>query len=112
MERRPTALIFLADLEAGGAQRTMLNLARGLEDTGLSTSVAVGRSNGPIVPWAEGLRLIDLRAPRLRMAAYRLRRQLLMHPVDVVLSTMLHANIAAAIAVASLRRQPLLLLRE
>lgn len=107
-------LCFLADLDGGGAERSMLNLCRGFLDKGLQPVLAFGRGDGPARRWADPrLRLINLGAPRARQALLPLRRLLTKERPELVFATKLDANLIAAIAVSSLgASRPRLVLRE
>ena len=88
--------VFLPSLAGGGAERMMLNLARGVAEAGVGVDLVVGDAAGPyrdLVP--AGCRLIDLKSPRVLAALPRLVRYLRTQRPTVLLSAMDHANMVA-----------------
>ncbi|MDP6781888.1 MAG: hypothetical protein QGH32_09105, partial [Alphaproteobacteria bacterium] len=54
-------LFFLPDLDGGGSQRTLVNLAGALPRDRFAASLAVGRSDGPARDWlAPHVPLVDM----------------------------------------------------
>jgi glycosyltransferase involved in cell wall biosynthesis len=108
------ALFFLSDFGGGGAQKTLLNLAGAMDADALKVEFVVADSRGPGLQWVPpGLAFHDLegRAGMARSipALVNIIRRL--NP-DVVLSTMLHANIATWLAVRLARSKAAIVLRE
>ena len=92
----PAITIFLPSLAGGGAERMMLNLARGLVEAGAHLDLVVGTAKGPyrdLVP--AGCNLVDLAAPRVLVALPGLIRYLRRRRPAVLLSAMDHANLIA-----------------
>ena len=88
--------LFLPTLHGGGAERMMLNIAKGLSERGIETDLMLASAEGPFLRHIPAnVRVVDLRAPRvlasLRPLAVYLRRN---QPVSL-LSTLGHANIVA-----------------
>jgi glycosyltransferase involved in cell wall biosynthesis len=112
-ERRLRVAFFLSDLDAGGAQRTFINLVNGLPADRLSATLVVARNTGAGKGWLASERgLVDLHATRIRDALFPLRRYLTTERPDVVLATMVDANIVAALASQFLASRPRLIVRE
>ena len=92
----PDLSIFLPSLAGGGAERQMLNLARGALEAGVSVDLVLGQAQGPyrdLVPL--GAKVIDLGAGRVLAALPRLARYLRTRRPRVLLSAMDHANLIA-----------------
>ncbi len=91
--------IFLADLHGGGAERMMVQLAAGMAQRGVTVDLVLARAVGPYLEEVPAsVQVVDLQrassaAAILPLAAY-LRR---VRP-DVLLSTLHHASLAAAVA--------------
>lgn len=104
---------FLPDLDIGGAQRTVVNLAGALAlDPGLQVRLVTARS-GPGARWLpQHLNVENLDAQRTISSIWALRRTLRRHRPDVLMATMAHANVAAWMATRFLPGRPSLVLRE
>lgn len=103
---QPPLAIFLPSLVGGGAERMMLNLARGMADAGMASDLVVANAEGPcraLVP--PGCRLIDLGARRVLGALPGLVRYLRRRRPEALLAAMDHANMVA-LAARSLARVP------
>ena len=86
-ERRRRVTIFLPSLAGGGAERVLLEIARGLVARGFDVDVVVVRDEGELrdsVP--AGARLVDLRARRGALAARSLRGYIADARPDAVIS--------------------------
>ncbi len=106
-------LFFLPDLDGGGSQRTLVNLAGALPRDRFAATLAVGRSDGPARDWlATHVPLVDLNAPRLRWTLAPLRGRVKRERPHILFSSMPDANVAASLAVAGLHGRPGLILRE
>ena len=106
-------LFFLPDLDGGGSQRTLVNLAGALPRDRFSATLAAGRSDGPARDWLAGhVPLVDLNAPRLRWTLAPLRGRVKRERPHILFSSMPDANVVASLAVAGLRTPPGLVLRE
>lgn len=104
--QKPTLAMFLPSFAGGGAERMMLNLARGLIESGVELDLVMGHCEGPyrdLVP--DGCELFDLRAPRVLAALPGLVRYLRRHRPAALLTAMDHANLVALWA-RSLARVP------
>ena len=106
-------LFFLSDLDGGGAQRTIVNLANKMSELGMHPTLVVARGGGPAQNWLnEHIPLVELGVNRTRYAVMGLRKELLRSQPDVLFATMVDANIVATLASIGLRRQMQLILRE
>ncbi len=106
-------LFFLPDLDGGGSQRTLVNLAGVLPRERFVTSLAAGRTDGPARDWLAGhVPLVDLNAPRLRWTLAPLRRLLRRERPQILFSSMPDANLVASVARTGLYPRPGLILRE
>jgi glycosyltransferase involved in cell wall biosynthesis len=88
--------IFVRSLSGGGAERAMLNLARGIADRGHRVDLLLARADGPYlgdVP--ASVRLIDLEASRTLLSLGPLMRYLKQECPRALLSSMNYANIVA-----------------
>ena len=112
MAAGPAPLFFLSDLDGGGAQRTTINLVRHWPDDRPRPALAVARASGAGRPWLDGVDPVELGSGRLRRSLLPLRRLIRRRSPDVVYSTMVGANIVAAMSMTGLRHAPLHVARE
>src|SRR5882757_7383562 len=107
-------LCFLPDFDAGGAQRTVINLANDFAERGEDVQLCAARTDGRAREWvAPGVRTIDLGARRTRDSVVALVRLLRSRRPDVLFASMIDANIVAWAASRLVRGQRLrLVLRE
>jgi glycosyltransferase involved in cell wall biosynthesis len=107
-------LCFLPDFDAGGAQRTVVNLANAFAAVDEDVLLCAARTDGQAREWvAPGVRAIDLGARRTRYALAALARLLRSRRPDVLFASMIDANIIAWAASRFLNRQKIrLVLRE
>jgi glycosyltransferase involved in cell wall biosynthesis len=88
--------IFMPSFRGGGAERVMTTLALALADRGIGVDLVVAQGDGPNAPVAtEGIRVFDLKAPRVLRAATGLVRYLRRETPDTLLSALPHANVVA-----------------
>ncbi|PPR64336.1 MAG: N-acetylgalactosamine-N,N'-diacetylbacillosaminyl-diphospho-undecaprenol 4-alpha-N-acetylgalactosaminyltransferase [Alphaproteobacteria bacterium MarineAlpha4_Bin2] len=113
MDSLRDVLFFLPDLDGGGAQRTVVNLANRLPRERYRATIAAVRCDGPMREWLDDeIELVDLNAGRIRHALWPLRRVLKERGPDILFSTILDANIVAVAATQALITRPQLVLRE
>ena len=114
LSRHPLrVLFFLPDLDGGGSQRTLVNLAGALPRDRFVATLAAGRIDGPARDWLAGhVPLVDLKAPRLRWTLAPLRRYLRQEHPHILFSSMPDANLVASLAAVGQKPQPGLILRE
>lgn len=97
--KQPDLAIFLRDLDGGGAERVMTNLAIGFSKRRLSVDVILVSARGPylsLIP--PEVNLIVLNRSRLSFAAIDLVRYLKRNRPKVLLSALEHTNIIAILA--------------
>ena len=88
--------IFLQDLAGGGAERIMLRLAGGFSAKGKSVDLVLVRAEGPyLADLPTGVRLVDLNCRRTLRGIGRLRSYLRDQRPTVLLSALVHVNVAA-----------------
>ena len=94
--KKQTVTLYLPSLRGGGAERVMLNLARGFAEKGHVVDLVLAKAEGPYlneVP--EGIRVVDLNASRVLKSLPGLTRYLRKERPAVLLSALNHANIIA-----------------
>lgn len=107
------ALLFLSDLDGGGAQRTLVNLANALPRNRILPTLVTPRTDGHARNWiSSDTPLCDLKAGRLRRSLVPLRRLVQRHQPSALLATGADANVIAWLAVQGLNARPKLILRE
>jgi glycosyltransferase involved in cell wall biosynthesis len=91
--------IFLMDLQGGGAERVMLNLAEGLSDCGLQVDLVLVQAAGEYLSMIPpNLRLVVLDSPRLVQSVPALSQYLRQHQPRALLSALEDTNIVAILA--------------
>jgi glycosyltransferase involved in cell wall biosynthesis len=91
--------LFLPSLEGGGAERVMVNLARGFAAKGRKVDLVLVKAKGTyldLVP--ENVRIIDLKGRRVITSLFRLAAYLRKEKPVSLLSAMDHANVIAILA--------------
>jgi glycosyltransferase involved in cell wall biosynthesis len=91
--------VFLPSLAGGGAERGMIDVARGLAEAGLEVDLVAGRAAGEYsdrVP--ANVRVLDLHRRRVLFAIPALAAYLRRRRPDVLLTAMIHANLAGIVA--------------
>lgn len=101
--------LFVPSIRGGGAERAMVNLARGLAEDGCSVDLVVASASAPTLPVDPGVRLIDLRAGHVSHALPRLVRYLRREQPHALVSAMTHSSVVAA-AARALARVPVRLM--
>jgi len=85
--------------QGGGVERVMLNLANGLAAEGVRVDLVAISGHGPYVDQAgEGVRVVDLAAPRLVRALPALVRYLLKERPEAVLAALDYLNVGTLLA--------------
>ncbi|MGI9952916.1 glycosyltransferase [Moorellaceae bacterium AZ2] len=88
--------LFLPSLRGGGAERVMVNLARGFVEQGLDVDLVLAKAEGPYLSQVPPkVRVIDLGAPRVLASLPGLVRYLRRERPQALLSAMDHANVVA-----------------
>lgn len=88
--------IFLPSLRGGGAERVMVNLARGFSERGLAVDLVLAKAEGPYLAQVPSeVRIVDLRARRVLLSLPGLVRYLRSQQPKALLSALNHANVVA-----------------
>jgi glycosyltransferase involved in cell wall biosynthesis len=91
--------LFVPSLRGGGAERVMLNLARGFVEQGLSVDLVLTKAEGPYLAMVpQEVNVVDLRSRRVLWSMLGLVRYLRQARPAVLLSAMDHANVVAFLA--------------
>lgn len=91
--------VFLADLQGGGAERMMVQLAAGIAAHGVTVDLVVADAQGPYVSEVPAsVQLVALGRARTASAVLPLAAHLRHTRPDVLFTTLHHAAVAAAIA--------------
>lgn len=107
------AAFVLPDMTGGGAERLTLDLMRGFLDRGASVDLVLQTAQGEFLPMVpEGVRIVELAAPRLRNAIGPLRRYFRTERPDAAIAAMWPLTSVAVLAAAGLDRGPRLVLAE
>ena len=105
--------LFASSLRGGGAERAMLDIARGLSQCGLAVDLVLVKATGPyldLVP--SDVRLIDLDSRRAALCVPRFVRYLRRERPAVLISTSPEINVIAVLARALFARAMALALRR
>jgi glycosyltransferase involved in cell wall biosynthesis len=103
-DREPGIAIFLPSLEAGGAERVMVNVACELVARGERVDLLVANRIGPLtMGLPESVRLVALGNSGVRGAVVPLCRYVVRERPRALLSALHHANIAATLGVRMAR---------
>lgn len=99
-------LCFLPDFGGGGAQRTLINLSAAFRQAGHDVILAAAQPDGPARAWVDPqVRTMPVGRGQLRHALFPLARLIRRERPDIVLSSVLDANIIA-VAARALAGQP------
>ncbi len=105
--------LFLPSLRGGGAERVMVNLARGFVERGLRVDLVLARAEGPYLSQVpKEVRVVDLGARRVLYSLPGLVRYLCRERPQAMLSALNHANIVAIWAKLLARVQTRLVVAE
>ncbi len=97
--------LFVSSLRGGGAERAMLDIARGLAQRGLAVDLVLVKATGPYLEFVPPeVRLIDLDSRRAVLSVSRFVRYLRRERPAVLISTSSEINIIAIIARALFAR--------
>lgn len=107
-------LCFLPDLGGGGAQRTMINLAAAFCQVGHAVTLGAAQPDGPAQAWiGPAMRTVPVGRGQLRNALFPLADLIRTERPDIVLSSVLDANLVAVAARALAGHpRPKLVVRE
>lgn len=88
--------LFLPSLAGGGAERVMVNLARGFAERGFLVDLVLCKAEGPYLAQVPPeVRIVDLNAARVLASVPGLVRYLRRERPKALLSALFHANVAA-----------------
>lgn len=88
--------LFMPSFRGGGAERAMVMLAQGFAARRISVDVLVAQNEGPNAPPpTDGLRIVDLKAPRVLRALPALVRYLRREAPFAMMSALSHVNVVA-----------------
>ncbi len=88
--------LFLPSLRRGGAERVMVNLARGFAEQGFKVDLVLARAEGPyLAEVPKEVRVVDLDTKRVLYSLPGLVRYLRKERPEAMLSALNHANIVA-----------------
>ena len=91
--------IFVPDLRGGGAERSMVNLAIGFVELGLTVDLVLASAQGPYLSLLpKEVQVHDLQVPRTLSALSGLTKYLKTRRPEALLSALDHANIVALFA--------------
>jgi glycosyltransferase involved in cell wall biosynthesis len=97
--RMTDVAIFLMDLDGGGAERVMLNLAHGFAEQGLKVDLVLVKAEGPyssqLPQLSQKVRVIKLESPRLILSLPALARYLKQEQPPVLISALEDTNMVA-----------------
>lgn len=98
-QRKVDIALFVPSLRGGGAERVMLNLARGFSEQGYKVDLVLQRAEGPFLSEVpDKVRIVDLKAKRMALALFPLISYLRRERPRSLLSAMTHTNITALLA--------------
>jgi glycosyltransferase involved in cell wall biosynthesis len=88
--------IFLMDLDGGGAERVMINLARGFAEQGLKVDLVLVKAEGPYLSQLpSNVRVVKLESSRLILSLPALARYLKQEQPPVLISALEDTNMVA-----------------
>lgn len=97
--------IFLPNLDGGGAERTMLNLAKGISERGYPVDLVLAQANGPYInDIPDHVNIVDLGNGNIHSRGKTIRRlpalirYLRSEKPDVMLSALVEANVVGLVA--------------
>ena len=111
--RKQKLVIFLHSFAGGGAETFLVDLANCLETRGYSVDLLVANSKGPLVSRvSEKITVVELHAGSTIRSVPAIRKYLRQNNPHAILSSVVHANIAVAVAHLLARVKTRLILRE
>lgn len=95
----PDISLFLDNLEEGGVQRSIVNLARGFLSQGLKVDIILQRAEGPFIKQVpSGVKIVNLGSPRLRASVAALANYLRQAQPKAMLASMHYSTEIAILA--------------
>ena len=97
--RHPTLSLYLPNLDGGGAERMMVNLAAGFAARGFATDLVLAEAKGPYLELVSpDVRVIDLASSGVSASLPKLVRYLRRNRPAALLATLNHASVIALLA--------------
>ena len=94
-----TVALFISNLQGGGAEKVMTNIAKGLCNHGLRVDFVLAKGEGPYLQnLPNSIHVLDLKRERTRQAVLPLSKYLKERKPDVVISALHQANLAVVLA--------------
>ena len=98
-QRQPTLSLYLPNLDGGGAERMMVNLAAGFAARGFPTDLVLAEARGPYLELvAPDVRVINLASSGVMASLPKLVRYLRRTRPAALLATLNHASVVALLA--------------
>jgi len=98
MEKKKIA-IFLPSLSGGGAEKMMVNIARGFSENGIQVDLVLGNAKGPYMSMVPTeVRIVDLKSTRLLLSLRKLARYLKVEKPQSLLVTLESSSVIALLA--------------
>ncbi len=114
MKRPDTNIaLYLPNLDGGGAERMMVNLASGFAKRGLNTDLVLAEARGPYLEQvAPEVNVVDLKSSGVAASLPRLVRYLRQHQPKALLATLNHASVVALLGCRLARVRTRIVIRE
>jgi glycosyltransferase involved in cell wall biosynthesis len=113
MDSQKKLIIFLPNLNGGGAEKIMTILANALAERNFSVTFVLGVKTGVYLKEVSpNVNLVDLKANRIALSFFKLIQFLRFHKPDYILSTLDHANIVIILAKIVSRTHGKVVLRQ
>jgi len=91
--------LFLPSLRGGGAERVMVDLAKGFSEKGYTVDLILAKAEGPYLSeLTSSIRVIDLAQPRVAFTLLGLIKYLRKEKPMAMLATLNHVNVIAVLA--------------
>ena len=111
--KRPRIALYLPNLDGGGAERMMVNLAAGFAERGFPTDLVLAEARGPYLELvAPDVRVIDLASSGVSVSLPKLVGYLRRNRPAALLATLNHASVVALLARALARVPTRTVIRE
>ncbi len=114
MKRTSTDVaLYLPNLDGGGAERMMVNLASGFARRGYQTDLVLAEARGPYLEQvASEVNIVDLESSGVAVSLPRLVRYLRRHRPESLLATLNHASVVALLGCRLARVRTRTVIRE
>ena len=99
VNRKPTLSLYLPNLDGGGAERMMVNLAAGFVERGFETDLVLAEARGPYLELvAPDIGVVDLASSGVSASLPKLVRYLRRARPTALLATLNHSSVIALLA--------------